>query len=113
MRDPRARRPEFQETCASCSQVCEIPHFLEKSPTQTVGVSSLIFDKRKSAGNILETLGFMRFVTAKDSLFTYYGTPPVATLPASCLSQPSSEVCFILTGSLPNWLMSLAALLQP
>lgn len=113
MGDPRTRRPEFQETCASCSRVCEIPHALEKSPTQTVGVSRLIFDKRKSAGNILETWGFMWFVTAKETLFTYYSIPPVATLPASCLSQPSGEVCLFLTGSLPHWLMSLAALLQP
>ena len=111
MGHPRTRRPEFQETCASCSQVCEIPHVLEKSPTQIVGVSSLIFDKRKSAGNILETLGFTWFVMAMETLFTYYGIPPVATLPASCIPQPSGEVCLILTGSLSHWLMPLAALL--
>lgn len=66
-------------------------------------VSSLIFDKCKSAENILETLGFIWLVMAKEALFTSYSVPSVAALPASCLPQPSREECFILTGLLPHW----------
>lgn len=85
MGDPRTRRPEFQETYASRSQVCEIPGVLEKAPTQTVGVSSLILDKLESAETILETWGFIRLAMAKEALFTSYSGCPARLLPTSAL----------------------------
>jgi hypothetical protein len=84
-----------------------------KHPTQTAGVSSLIFDKHKSAEAILETWGFVWLMMVRGDLLISFNVSPVAALLGSCPHQPSTEVCFLhrATSSLAHVTSSLASAL--